>query len=319
MRDRPINRFWENWSTRKLKVLNPCPRVFWFEIVAKKKVPINIEMVFGRALHYLFKKFFTLKNGFKSSDSLVKFWIYYWNRVFDESEIILKTAPNRSKYMAIGIEILKKFYQINADYRNFYQKKKIVRSATQPSPSYLEKKFKFSFNGISLEGVWDRIQPLDDNNEAIWDYKSGLLASEAELWRDYQFTIYQLAYQHIFGKIPSSMFVYHCNEGKLVEVRLRQFQDFQILHQILVEARAKVKFALTGSAELSPKDFQYFQSDMQHHGFVPKSGNWCKRCIYDQLCRQLTVDKNELGNDLFQWKLKSNTSISTSEQLRLFL
>lgn len=275
---------WERWSVSKLNLLQKCPKSFEFEYVLgmKDRVKQGIPKIFGSSIHYMFDKFFALRYGYKSLEKFIKTWIYYWLEY-----IPIKKYPNRlrienpedmQKYLAIGINILKKFYYENLPYR----------TGELPKPQ-VEETFNLRFKGHRVTGKIDRIQPVENNEVEIWDYKTGYKKpTEQELIRDIQFTLYNLAWFKKTGKNPIKMRLIHLFSGEQIDVPLRTESDYIQLGCWLDEARIYVRNILEPwHKEWKDIVFRWFNPEDIERGYFPKRPSYfCAFCDYEELCRE---------------------------------
>ena len=63
-------------SVTKLTIYKACSMAYCLKYVEHEKVPSNVRLVFGRAIHYLLKRFYDI--NYKSAESFGKYWKHYW-------------------------------------------------------------------------------------------------------------------------------------------------------------------------------------------------------------------------------------------------
>ena len=265
-------------SASKITSYEFCPLHFYFRYVSHEKVAEPSYFTFGKSIHYMLKLFYD--KNFKSADSFVKFWKYYWyviklgiqfegnngrKRNFDELDEQVRRLKEEKKfnfknfwevsyYARLGVNILKKFYNKNL-----------------PKPKLYEKKFIVEFGGHKIQGIWDRI---DDTKEgpSLLDYKTDKSAPKSKedlflLHRHPQFTIYDLAYRIVFGEPPKKIIFHHLRTGRAVKTK-RSKKDHEYLNALLDKVAHGIE-----SDEFTP-----FYSPLK-----------CKKCIYIEPCAHLSI------------------------------
>lgn len=298
MRRKNPRYLWETWSPTKLWLLLRCPRLFYLTYILKIELRPTLPLAFGEAIHTMFKRFFSLKNGYKSAESFANQWPHYWDGVLKgkygkKIAVILKKDQDPGKYFGLGRKILEDFYLRNEPYRDFKKRGKLIKAATKPKPEVEVSFEKFPFAGVFLTGKWDRIQPLLDGGKAIWDYKTGWfqLPPEAKT-RNLQFTIYQLAFETKFKERPREMAIYHCYSGDLLPMPLRTDRDYQDLAKILNWARNYIQTVYQQISRLCPNSF--LCGDPNQGIFIPRfDDHYCPYCRYEEICRQMPIGKTE--------------------------
>jgi hypothetical protein len=273
---------WERWSASKLSLLLfKCPLSFYYEYVeagAKGKVAQNIQKLFGSSIHYMLEDFF--KKNYKSMEGFIRAWMYHFLTYTLKIKYIgrIRMIGNRteSDYVGAGIAILKKFWYDNLAYRD----------GQLPRPE-TEKIFHKRFKGHNITGVIDRIQPIEDGEE-IWDYKTGYKKpKDAELFRDVQFTFYNLAHLMATGRDPIKMRLVQLSSSEQFVVPTRTEADYIQLGCWLDEATIFVRNIL----EPQPQDarnfsFRYLNpEDIDRKHFPKRPSDFCGLCDYDILCR----------------------------------
>jgi RecB family exonuclease len=294
MRKKPAP--WAKWSPSRLDLLLfKCPLSFYFDYISgmRGQVKQNLPKVFGSAIHHMLETFFTLKNGYKSMDKLIKAWIYYWLeytvREKYGTRLKIKEPDDIQKYLAAGIQILKRFYVENLPYR----------TGKFPMPK-VEKRFDLIFKGHRINGVIDRIQPVENKKVEIWDYKTGYKKpSEQELLRNVQFTFYNWAIRKQSGQDPIKLRLHHLSSGEQFLIPIRTKDDYVQLGCWLDEATVYLR----GIMEPEIKTWKYFPffdwlnpEDIERKHFSPRPGSFCAYCDYDELCK-----KHKPKDELREW------------------
>lgn len=282
VKQKPV--LWAKWSPSRLDLLLfKCPLSFYFEYIsgAKGTVKENLPKVFGGAIHHMLETFFTLKNGYKSVEKFINAWIYYWLgytvRTKYGTRLRIKEPDDIQKYLATGIQILKRFYVENMPYR----------SGELPKPK-VEKRFDLIFKGHRINGIIDRIQPVENGLE-IWDYKTGYKKpSGQELFHNAQLSFYNWAVLKLFGQDPVKLRLQYLSSGEQFLVPIRTRDDYIQLGCWLDEATVYLKSILVPKTQ-NWKDFPFRwlnPEDIGRKHFSPRPGSFCGYCDYDELCKQ---------------------------------
>ena len=292
---------WTKWSMTKLSLLQKCPKSFEFEYVLgmKDKVKQGAPKLFGSSIHHMVETYFSLKNGYKSLERFVNAFRYHWLiqtvKIKYKDRVKVRDPNDIQNYLAIGINLLKKFYYKNLPYR----------TGELPKP-LVEERFNFIFKGHRVNGKIDRIQLLENNGYEIWDYKTGYKKPTAEeLLRDIQFTLYNLAWLKKTGQNPEKMRMIHLFSGEHFFVPIRTKLDYIQLGCWLDEALVYVQHILepwrSGWKELP---FRWFNpEDIERKHFSKRPSSFCGFCDYEELCRQANP-KDELRSYWVEQELK---------------
>jgi CRISPR/Cas system-associated exonuclease Cas4 (RecB family) len=302
---------WEVWSYSKLESLFTCPLSFYFRYVAKKEASKDIRTVFGEAIHRMARQFFSLKYGYKSEKRFLGAWRYYWfnqilKKKYPPEKIRMASPDDIGKFFAIGVNILKRFYQENLPYRK----------GEKLFPQ-VEKRFSLVFKGHRLVGIKDRIQPLKEGGVEIWDYKTGLREkTQKELKRDIQFTFYQLDHFKKTGENPKRMLIKYLATGKEDVVPLRGKSDFHQLGLWLDEARVYVKNILQPDDSWKEAPFRWLNpEDIKRKSFSPRPGSHCAYCDFESVCKFKEV-QDAVRKEWLEKELKVSRA-KTPSQLEL--
>lgn len=295
-------RLHRHWSESKLRLLEQCPLAFRFCYIDRIPVPPGVEKVYGGIIHLFLKRFFRLKNGYKSPETFANAFVGYWRGVLSGKHgpdgyysppvqvrfRRQKTRDERDIYIGAGVNLLKRFYQDNWCYRD----------GREPMPTLVEKKHFVKWQGHQITGVIDRIQPYDEGKLAVIDYKTDQYRSrsEVEIKYDLQFTFYSLIFYLKFGRFPDEMELWFLNGEGTNKVGLpqRSLSDFVELKGKIEEAERFVQGALhptNAHCLLAERTFHYFcLPPMKTPHFYRISGPHCRTCDYDHLCIEHTVD-----------------------------
>lgn len=172
-------------SYSSLETYKNCPLKYKFQEIDKIRVPKNIEMIFGSAIHSSLKYMFERSPLYPTIDQIIDFFRNAWED--KTSAFSMEEDGEKIKaYYDEGILILKKFYKDNPPW-NF----NIV-----DSESRFEAEIEDEKNGEKhvLAGIIDRIdKDRDDKIYEIIDYKTQKrLPSKDMIDQDLQMSIYHL-------------------------------------------------------------------------------------------------------------------------------
>ncbi len=125
-----------------------------------------------------------------SRDDLLQFYEENWLSEGYES------AEEEAKYKAYGKEILSKFWKIHrADFQ---------------MPLAVERMFYIDVEGVKLRGFIDRVDKLESGGLSIVDYKTNKeLFTRADLEKNLQLTLYQLAAEQLWQLPVEKLTLYH--------------------------------------------------------------------------------------------------------------
>ncbi len=241
-------------STTKIGTYKGCSLAYFLQYVKHEKVPENVRLVFGKAIHYMLDRFYDF--NYKSPESFSKFWKYYWfstiagdflkgktKKELEVKEFKIKNdfnikignhvdlGPNPVGiffgYMKVGENILERFY---------------VRHKPQPNPIAKEKSFgvkkdePIDINGHLVRGIFDRIDKKG-NYMYITDYKTDKKSPAEDsflLHRNTQFSLYSYAFRKIFGEEEKALLYYHLRSGDIFKTH-RSEKDYDYLKRLLDE------------------------------------------------------------------------------------
>jgi RecB family exonuclease len=168
-----------------------CPLQYKLIYKDRLKIPAKPYFSFGSSLHKAAEFFYSAMLATPPTlDELLKYYEENWESEGFESE------EDERKHFETGIEILKKFHEINSkDYK---------------IPLAVEQSFNVDLNGIVLTGIIDRVDKLPSGNLEIIDYKSGKkFPTIEELNENLQLSIYHIAAEKTWGIFPEKLTIYH--------------------------------------------------------------------------------------------------------------
>ncbi len=172
-------------SYSSLDTYKTCPLKFKFQQIDKIRVPKNIEMAFGSAIHASLKYMFERTPLYPTLDEVIDFFYDKWEKQ-SESFKDESSQERKKAYREEGVSLLKNFYKKNQPWNFNTIELESFFSVELDDPKTKEKHI--------LTGVIDRMDknPEDDSYEII-DYKTAKrMPSQAAVDEDLQMSIYHL-------------------------------------------------------------------------------------------------------------------------------
>lgn len=203
----------EKFSYSKLDTFRTCPYQFYLRYVEKREatLPLALHLLSGTSLHAALENFFS---GEYSYSRLASSWSEECTReqgaLSKQSHSWIDELHKRAFYQD-GWSVLDKFFVDNYDRFS--------------SPTYkvleLEKSFEIPFKDWTLRGSIDKLEShYDDFNVWISDYKTGrYVSSQEEVNKDFQLTIYSLAYRTLYEQRERGLYLHFIRENKVVVTR----------------------------------------------------------------------------------------------------
>ncbi len=257
----------EKVSFTQFTSYNTCPYQYKLAHILKVPVRANYTLSFGKTMHNTLKRFLEYfrdntsqidlfgqapekKNEKQNIPDLKTLLNIYEEEWIDEW---YESPEHKEKYRKKGEKILKDFY------------KKLVQNP--PHPVYLEQGFNLKLkdekgNTITIFGVIDRVDLLDDGEVEIIDYKTGNVKKELKGDDKNQLLLYQIAAQEILGLKPKRLTYYYLDDQKPLSF-LGDDEDME-----------KLK-----------KKFFEFYDNLKKADFKPNPAPFkCKHCDYKHIC-----------------------------------
>ncbi len=178
-------------SYTQISLYQSCPLCYRLQYIDGLKPKDKWYFSFGLTIHTCAEYFFKVKVPPPPSlDELREFYEANWLSGGYES------AEEEAKYNAYGWQILSQFWQIH--------------SADFKMPFAVERMFYIDIDGIKLRGYIDRVDKLDSGRLAIVDYKTNQEPfTTADLAKDLQLTLYQLAAEQTWQLPVEKLTLYH--------------------------------------------------------------------------------------------------------------
>lgn len=164
-----------------------CPLKYKYVHILRVPIRQHHSVIYGKAIHDAVSHYFRARLAGQpvKEDDLIAAFEASWS-----SEGFITREHEEMRFQA-GKEALRRFFQ--------------EEEAKKELPTYVEKPFSFLLGNNRVIGRWDRIDQKDDS-VVIVDYKSSEVRDEKEAHRkakeSLQLSIYALAYEKAFGRIP---------------------------------------------------------------------------------------------------------------------
>jgi RecB family exonuclease len=267
------------WSSSKIGTLFGCPQAYKLKYIDHVKVPTNIKVAFGAAIHYMLEEFY--KKNFKSTETFLNKWDFYWTLACSQKNID-EINPKIKKYYEKIRKRYGEVYVHNEEARRYiiaaYKRigkniltKFYIRHKNKPKPFEFEKRFNMNVNSFRLQGIIDRIDEFK-GGLCITDYKTDKKCPKENdllIRKNHQLTIYYLALKELYNCDPTAIFMYHLRSGKVIPT-IRTKKDIDFLENTLEKAEKIVK----------------------NKEFDPFYGFHCNWCDYLKVCQEKEVEKN---------------------------
>lgn len=321
---------WGRWSYSKLSAAAACPLRCFLEFILEESVAQNPISVFGQAMHYMFKLFFTphKKTGRYPYGELSAFkgvWKGFWwsavnsrhgfgGRREPPQNIAWEYKNEPGVLFAKGLKIIENFY----DHFEVVRRDGIIRLP--------ERRFIFFWHGLKISGLLDLLSIYRDG-AIITDYKIGRY-KEHLIETGPQITIYQLAYEMYFRERITdrpplkAIQIFDYLSGNIQNAPIRAPHEFGILLDYLVEASEYYRAILTGQPlrqEIVPQLHHFNPEDMANSDISPRlpRGEHCTYCRHFTQCREWELGQRPPARIAFQEK--HNLEIVSSFPSRLTL
>lgn len=273
-------------SASKIEIYKGCSLAYYLQYIKHEKVPRNVRLVFGKAIHYMLDRFYQV--NYKSSDSFVKYWRYYWfsdiagdflkgkekdGLETKEFEVNRKFNIKIGNHLDLGPEPVGVFFGYmklgEGILREFYSRHKSREPPFEKEKSFgIKKDEPIDIAGHLVRGVFDRIDNLD-GRWFITDYKTDKSSPEKDsfvLHRSPQFTLYSYAFRELFETTEEALLYYHLRTGDIFKT-YRSQKDYDYLKSLLDEVA----------------------NGIETEKFVPFYGSHCKFCDYKVACEKYSI------------------------------
>jgi len=199
-----------------------CPLKYKYVNILRVPIMEHHTVIYGRAMHEAVSQYLLRKlNGQKVSMDEV---LDCFKENFDPQGFL--DAIHQDERFRIGQEALSRFFK-DEEKRNL-------------KPKFIEKEFSFVIGENKINGRFDRIDIRDDGG-VIMDFKTSEIRTQKDadkrVKENKQLALYGLAYQHIFGVLPSSVQLYFLESGIIGTHKLREEDLEEVKKDILTVSK----------------------------------------------------------------------------------
>jgi DNA helicase-2/ATP-dependent DNA helicase PcrA len=203
-------------------------------------------------MHDAVSKYFQLKSSGKSMAKAEL--LEAFKNSFDPQGFLDKA--HQEERFKVGLGALNQFFH--------------AEEARSKEPKFIEKDFSFMFDGNKITGRFDRVDE-DKEETVIVDFKTSEVkeqkVADKKTLESLQLALYSLAYQNIFGSLPSRVELYFLESGLIGS------------HEIKEDDLDKIKEKIKEVAEgLRNQNFEATPAYMA-----------CGYCAYNQICPQVKL------------------------------
>lgn len=177
-------------SYSQIDVYLTCPLKYKYQYILQVPTKPHSALSYGISIHNTLQQFhlFNMKGHKIGLSALLNLYEEnFLNRGYDSLE-------HRKKRFVTGKKALKKYFNI-------------WKQQFTGRPIFLEKTFWIKIDDFFLKGRIDRIDESKQGLELI-DYKTGETKDQEKVDKDAQLTIYAMASQRLFGKLPDNLSLY---------------------------------------------------------------------------------------------------------------
>jgi len=224
-----------------------CPLKYKYVHILRVPIMEHHTVIYGRAMHMAVSKYFQYKLAGKKME--LAGLLETFRKNFDPQGFL--DELHQQERLRIGQEALIKFF-------NDEEKRNSL-------PLYIEKEFSFILEGNKIRGRFDRLD-MEEDGAVIMDFKTSEIKTQEmadkRVKESLQLSLYALAYENIFGKLPNKVALYFLESG-IVGLREVEEGDLEVVKE-------KIKVVATGIRQ------QSYDATPAHMA--------CTYCAYNQIC-----------------------------------
>lgn len=224
-----------------------CPLKYKFVHLLRVPLLPHHTIIYGGAIHEAIRAYYRRKIAGKSvtPEDIIAVFKSVWR-----NEGFLSREHEERRY-ARGEEVLKEFFA--------------KEEKSETLPMLIEEEFSFFINDNRVIGRWDRVDEIDGEIHIV-DFKSSEILhqdkADKNARKNLQLSIYALAYERVFGKIPATVALYYVESGLIGRA--------QVGPKRLESAIEKITTAGQG---------------IRDRDFTPKPNPFvCNYCPYNNIC-----------------------------------
>ncbi|HOW34858.1 MAG TPA: UvrD-helicase domain-containing protein [Candidatus Omnitrophota bacterium] len=224
-----------------------CPLKYKYVHILRVPIMAHHTVLYGKALHDAIQQYHQakMKNAAISEDELLKAFESSFRKegFLSQEHIELRL---KSGFAAL---------------RNFYREQERLKKV----PAHVEKDFSFALGNNRIVGRWDRID-IEGGKAIIIDFKSSAVHKQEDadkrVKESLQLSLYSLAYQKVFGKLPD-------------------YKELHFLETGLIGRDAVTEKAITKVVE----SVDEASSGIRQGNFAATPSRMvCPYCAYNQIC-----------------------------------
>ncbi|MDO8662018.1 MAG: ATP-dependent DNA helicase [Candidatus Omnitrophota bacterium] len=224
-----------------------CPLKYKYVNILRVPIMEHHTVIYGRAMHEAVTKYYQYRlagKEMKLGELLDAF-----KNSFDPQGFLDKA--HQEERFRVGLEALNRFFHAEEE--------------RMKEPKFIEKDFSFMFAGNKITGRFDRVD--EDGEEAvIVDFKTSEVKAQKiadkKASESLQLALYSLAYQNIFGKLPSRVELYFLESGIIGSYAIEE-EDLDAIKDKLKEVAEGIR----------KQNFEATPTYMA-----------CSYCAYNQIC-----------------------------------
>ena len=211
-------------SASSIKDYLECPKRFWYRTYKRDKSKVSNHVVFGSIVHEAIEEFEDGKDAVKWA---VKEWAERMTPEYEFAEIKQVPKPPKSFTKMLG---------------NYYTK--IVPMLPTEEPQETEFFFEVPWaDDVIILGKIDLIAGLN-----IFDWKTGARTPTKYQLQDFQFYLYEWAYEKMYGERPKVYYGY-LNSGDLIPIGMNdQLREGvgEIIDGVIANIKNESYYRVTG-------------------------------------------------------------------------
>jgi DNA helicase-2/ATP-dependent DNA helicase PcrA len=184
-----------------------CPLKYKYVNILRVPIMEHHTVIYGRAMHDAVSKYFQCQLTGKQME--LAELLEAFRKSFEPQGFL--DAKHQEERLRTGQEALVKFYH--------------DQNKRKGQPKYIEKDFSFMLDGNKVTGRFDRIDEEPDG-AVIMDFKTSQIKTQKEadkrVKESLQLTLYALAYEKIFGRLPKKVVLYFLESGIIGEREVKE-------------------------------------------------------------------------------------------------
>jgi putative RecB family exonuclease len=211
-------------SYSQISLYLSCPLCYRLQYVDGLKRKEKHYFSFGSTLHNCVRYIFQAGLPSVSLDELLQFYGENWQSEGYRSPV------EEEEYRRQGREILTRFWQSH--------------NASFKLPLAIEQPFQIDIDGVSLRGIFDRVDQTENNELAIVDYKTNRnLFTPQEIAANLQLTLYQIAAEATWHLPVTRLTLYHLRLNIPYSCRARSAEQLREARSLVVQVAENIAAA----------------------------------------------------------------------------